>query len=319
LPLSPALVGRAQYCPMTTARAHLVDPDSDGFYHCASRCVRRGWLCGQDPVSGRSYEHRKDWLESRILMLSEVFCLQLCSYAVMSNHFHVVVEIKPTMAKTLSDEEVAERWLRLCSQKRQANRTREIEGMLANAERLAELRKRLGSLSWFMKSLNEPIARAANREDGCKGRFWEGRFGSFVLLDETAVVGCMAYVDLNPVRAGIVDEPKRAPFTSIRRRLTHGGEDGDIAPLVSLEAVGLNLSGYLDLLNWTAERHRGRLGEPRGRARQVLRRFGAEPTGWLDSVKSHRRKFRAYGSVDRLERCAQSIGQKWVKGVRFLA
>jgi hypothetical protein len=124
---------------MTYARAHLVDPSTDGFYHCTSRCVRRGWLCGIDSVSGVSYEHRKDWVESRILMLCEVFTLNLCSYAVMSNHYHVVVEVKPGEARELSDVAVARRWLLLSSKKRQDNAEREIERLLDNPNRIESL------------------------------------------------------------------------------------------------------------------------------------------------------------------------------------
>jgi len=77
--------------------------------------------------------------------------------------------------------------------------------ILGNPERLTESRMRLGSLSWFMKALNEPIARQANREDGCKGKSWESRFKCQALLEEHAVLSCMAYVDLNPARAAICD------------------------------------------------------------------------------------------------------------------
>ena len=303
---------------MTTARSHLVSPDTDGFYHCISRCVRRGWLCGEDPVSGHSYEHRKGWVERRILALCDIFTVELCAYAVMSNHFHLVVEVKLSVARALSDRQVAERWLGLCSRRRQADWAQEIEALLDNPERITRLRERLGSLSWFMKSLNEPIARAANREDGCKGRFWEGRFVSIALLDEAAVVGCMAYVDLNPVRAGITAEPRRAPFTGIRRRVTQGDRTGDAAPLVPLERVGLTLPSYLDLLHWTAAHHHGELGVPRRRARQALRRLGHDPTRWLQAVTSHRRRFRAYGATDKLRQYASALGQHWVKGVGYL-
>ena len=224
---------------MTYARAHLVNPDTSGLYHCTSRCVRRAWLFGVDPVSGKSYEHRKNWVESRILKLAEIFTVEICSYAVMSNHYHVVVRTQPGETQRLSDEAVAQRWLQVCSKKRQANAEQELAKMLGDPETLLELRKRLGSLSWFMKSLNEPIARAANREDGCKGRFWEARFRSHALLDEPALWSGMAYVDLNPVRAGVVTRPQDAPYTSLRRRIRRG-EDA-VAPLVSLASVGLTL------------------------------------------------------------------------------
>jgi hypothetical protein len=229
------------------------------------------------------------------------------------------VEIQPSVAKALPDQQVAERWLRLCSKKRQANATQEIERMLGNPDRLAKLRKRLGSLSWFMKSLNEPIARAANREDGCKGRFWEGRFVSIALLDEAAVVGCMAYVDLNPVRAGIVDEPKQAPFTAVRRRVAGDGGNTDVPPLIPLESLGLTLASYLSLLNWTVEHERGQLAQPQRRARQSLRTLNCDAEQWHKSLQSHRMKFRAYGSVEKLRHYAKLIGQNWVKGVGFLS
>ena len=81
------------------------------------------------------------------------------------------------------------------------------------------LRTRLADLSWFMKCLAEPVARAANAEDGCKGRFWEGRFKVQLLCDERALLAAMAYVDLNPIRAGMADALADADHTSIQRRL----------------------------------------------------------------------------------------------------
>ncbi|MBK8124670.1 MAG: hypothetical protein IPK54_14115 [Dokdonella sp.] len=98
---------------MTSARSLLVDPDAPGFYHCISRCVRRAWLCGVDPYNGTSYEHRRAWVEQRLLELAEIFAVGVYAYAVMSNHVHVVLRINPLTAAAWTNDDVAIRWVRL--------------------------------------------------------------------------------------------------------------------------------------------------------------------------------------------------------------
>ncbi len=212
---------------MTRPRSELVSVADTPWYHVVSRCVRRAFLCGQDALTGRNFDHRRGWIEARIRQLASVFTIDVAAYAVMSNHYHIVLRIDRARALSLSDDEVLERWTQLFTgpllvQRYQNPETRAVmdDAELARVMEYAALyRERLSDLSWFMRVLNEGIAREANREDGVKGRFWEGRFKSQALLDEEAVLMAMAYVDLNPIRAGICETPEASDYTSVQARL----------------------------------------------------------------------------------------------------
>ena len=158
---------------MTYPRSILVPPGSPNTFHCDSGCVRRAFLCGEDRLTGRSFEHRRQWVEDRIHELAGIFGVSVWDYAVMSNHLHVVVQTLPGVAASWSADEVAQRWLRLFPRQDQDLAMRAV-GLAGNEERIKDLRERLADLSWFMRCLSEPIARSANKEDACKGRFWEG-------------------------------------------------------------------------------------------------------------------------------------------------
>ena len=100
---------------MTRARYIQVSLNSTPYYHCICRCVRRAFLCGKDRYSGQNYEHRRQWVVDRLAALAEVFAIDLCAYAVMSNHYHLVLRINQQKALDLTDQEVAERWMQLFS------------------------------------------------------------------------------------------------------------------------------------------------------------------------------------------------------------
>jgi REP element-mobilizing transposase RayT len=160
---------------MTYARKHFAPRGLPGRYHCIARCVRRAWLCGDDPYSGKNFDHRRQWVEDRITLLAQLFAVSVMSYAVMSNHLHVVLEIRPDAAEKWSADEVADRWIRLFPSAREGRDEQRRAVLLSDPEALAERRLRLMDLSWFMRCLDEHIARKANAEDDVTGRFWEGR------------------------------------------------------------------------------------------------------------------------------------------------
>ena len=207
-------------------RARIVDSSTAGFYHCISRCVRRAFLCGDE------HDHRRQWIEQRLAELLDIFTIEACAYAIMSNHLHLILKTDPKAARALTDLEVARRWIQLypaqLHRRTQAAgspadacrvETAYFQSILADHRKIARWRTRLASISWFNKLLKEPIARRANREDNCTGHFWEGRFKSIRLLDRAAVLACMVYVDLNPMRAGIAKALQECSFTSILHRL----------------------------------------------------------------------------------------------------
>jgi len=203
---------------MPVPRRLIVDSSTSGFYHCISRCVRRAFLCGE------GYEHRRKWIQSRLRVLAETFAVDVAAYAILSNHLHVVTRTMPDRVDGWSDREVAARWLRVFPGYRNeaydATPSDEaIDRLAADPERIMVLRSRLASLSWFMKSLKEPLAHLANVEDGVTGHFWEGRFRSPRVLDLTGVLGTMVYTDLNVIRAGLARTPEQSEYTSVRDRI----------------------------------------------------------------------------------------------------
>lgn len=191
------------------------------------QALRRAFLCGKDEFSGQSYEYRKQWVVDKLAELADVFSIDVCAYAVMSNHYHLVLRINQSQALAWSDDEVIEHWSTLfkapllIGRMRKGERLGKAEKKLV-AELVQEWRSRLTDLGWFMRCLNESLARQANAEDNCTGRFWEGRYKSQALLDEQALLTCMSYADLNPIRAGINLTPETSDYTSIQVRIrTH--------------------------------------------------------------------------------------------------
>jgi len=157
-----------------------VSLEATPYYHCVSRCVRRAFLCGSDQLSGNSYEHRRQWIEDKLLKLAGVFAVDVCAYAIMSNHYHVVFFIDREKAENWSQEKVIHQWHQLFSGTLFSQRFLKGETLSQAEQRLLdktveEWRKRLMDISWFMRVLNEFIARQANFEDNYTGRFWEGR------------------------------------------------------------------------------------------------------------------------------------------------
>ncbi len=294
---------------MTRPRYELIDREEGGFYHVFNRCVRQASLCGEDPVTGENRDHRRGWIESRLLALTDVFAVDVYAYAVMSNHYHIVIHYRPQQARTWSDAEVVRRWFQVFGSTK-TGRDRCVQENQYDDKWIQERRQRLGDLSWYMRSLNEHIARESNREDGCTGCFWDGRYRSKPLPDDRAVHACMVYNDLNPFRARIVDRIDAEQHTSLRRRLEEAALEPERLrkPLVPLKLdqtkqrivstgeplLATTLNDYLKQVEWTAGNTRE---DARTGTDPPLPRWGANT--WLKAVALHRQRTRSHTPISR--------------------
>lgn len=237
---------------MTIARGRLVDTSVTRWYHCITRCVRRALLLSEGA------ENRKDWIERRLAELAEIFAVGVGGFAVLDNHLHILIRIDPETAANWSDEEVVSRWGKLFPPRGKDRKPLElpkewVQKQLDNQIWVAKTRERLHNLGWFMKCLKEPLARMANREDGVKGAFFEGRFKSVAVLDEEALLATCVYIDLNPVAAGIAPVPETSPHTSIKQRVDHVRKQqrfGDLEAARISSAMASERAGKLEEGHW---------------------------------------------------------------------
>ena len=324
---------------MARPRSQLVSLEATPYYHCVSRCVRRAFLCGEDRFTKKSFDHRKPWLVERLALLAEVFAIDIAAYAVMSNHYHLVLHVDRDRAKNWSDEEVINRWTRLYKGPLLIQRLRAGHA-LSSAERamtavyIEHFRRQLANLSRFMACLNEYIARRANQEDGCTGRFWEGRFKSQALLDESALLSCMTYVDLNPIRAGMAEDLLTSDFTSIQDRL---GQIDDVratrsnqiryqppgllpfqesqVETVSTPVLPCRLQDYLAVVDWTGRVVRA---DKRGFIQQqspvLLRQLGLSESQWrFLTLEIQKQSILMLSGLDRLTMLERNMKRRAAK------
>ncbi len=298
-------------------------------YHCVSRCVRRAFLCGLDEHTGRSFEHRREWIRGRLKVLVDIFAIEVISYAVMSNHLHAVIRNRPDLAKKWEEEEVAKRWRMLFPLRRDQDgvpmkpSSAEINAITIDKKKVELYRTRLSDISWFNRCMNENIARRANAEDDCTGRFWEGRFKCQRVYDMSAILACSAYVDLNPIRAGIAKTPEQSDFTSIQDRIRtykkQSNSKGLGKILISIEELSNNkvtTAEYFELVEATGKLLRQNKASITQDIKPILERLRLSSSEWLETTRKIRKRFpRVVGTVARITEAAKNAQKEWFQGI----
>jgi REP element-mobilizing transposase RayT len=264
-------------------------------------------------------------------LLAKTFAIDICAYAIMSNHYHVVLHIDLASASNWSKREVIERWMKLFSLpaivERYLNHQASTAECMVVADLIIEWRKRLHDISWFMRCLNEPIARQANKEDGCTGRFWEGRYKSQALLDKKALTACIAYVELNPVKAGMAKMPKDSEYCSITERIDqidcdrHSDKEGNAPHLLPFignaqqdtpKGIPLQLLEYIELVEWTGRAIlEKKQGYVENKLPPILDRLQIGSKHWLCLAQNLESRFKGFvGSSYKLKKACQKLGYR---------
>jgi REP element-mobilizing transposase RayT len=319
------------------ARIEVFEADEIAIVHVMNRTVRRCFLMGEDRLTGKNYDHRKEWMENELHHLAKCFSIDLLCYAIMSNHFHLVLRSRPDVVAQWDDLQVARRWLMLCPKRPSAKHQPEdpnecdLNQIVSDQVKLKAIRSRLSDISWWMRFLSQKIAQRANREDRENGKFWQARYRAVRLLDETAILACAAYVDLNPIRAAMAQTIETSDFTSGQQRaLTLQAEVNlqgsskqsistlpkpiahSLCPLLIDElkdATGaccntaghrasekgflqMSLASYLELLDWTSRALRsGKRSATPASAAPIFERLGIDAITWCELTRDFGKLF----------------------------
>ncbi len=261
-----------------------------------------------------------------MLEVASVFAIDVASFAIMSNHYHLVLHVDTGTASEWSTDDVLARWHALfngthLSQRYVANKNALLPSERTHVIELAERwRARLTSVSWFMRCVNEPIARQANAEDNCTGSFWESRFKSQALLDEAAVLAAMAYVDLNPVRAKMAETPEASDYTSIQRRICAAKQGSIPKELMrfqgnlnqhSLNGIPFSLEDYVQLVDWTGRAVRkNKRGAIDHTLPPILQRLQLDESTWITIATEFEHNFKQWvGSEAAIQAATHNVGK----------
>jgi hypothetical protein len=330
---------------MSLPRSRIVDESVTPWYHCISRCDRRAYLCGDGATD------RKEWIERRLQELAGLFAIDCGGFAIMDNHLHLLLRLDSLRANNWSNQEVARRWATLFPVRDLAGNALPISEarvtqLASKPDWVAAARQRLRDLGWFMKCLKEPLARMANKEDGYTGAFWESRFKSIAVLDEQSLLATAAYIDLNPLAAGIGLAPEDTPNTSLHARIDHCRAIGTLEsirddlstlthdpsqerslwllPLDDLRnegdlrpglVAGCTLSCYLRLVDWTSRLARESKHHLGAEIASIFERLRVDSSAWIKTMTrllgEPRRSGSYFGSPSRLAQAAQAHGRRW--------
>ncbi len=171
----------------------------------------------------------KDYLFKLIKRLSSIYFTEVIGYCLMGNHFHLLVRMHP--GEEYSDEEIKKRFSLLYGDDKNRN--------LGNGQ-IPSLREKWATLSEYVKEIKQTFSRFYNRLHNRKGFFWSERFKSVIVDNGETLINCLAYIDLNPVRAGISEKPEDYRWCSLGYHMQTNNKDRFLSLDFGLREFGID-------------------------------------------------------------------------------
>ena len=331
--------------------------------HCYTRCVRRAFLAGVDPITGKDFSYRRDWIRDLLVQQAALFGIEAGFHVQMSNHLHLVLVLRtrPNVVKRWSKEKVVRNWLKIAKLKRGSQITdwepdeQRVRMEVSDPNRVKRLRRRLSNVSWYMATLCENVARRSNQEDGVTGKFFEQRYKLRDLADESAILVCGIYVDLNQIHAGEALTPEDSRYTSAYDRIQGrntlaatdqndseqgiGPRDRWLCELTLDEnsdvdatqdessttpwrasdkgLLPITLDDYLTLLDWTGRQSRkDKKGSIPAELAPILQRLQINADNWLETISEFDSRFTdVVGRVESMSKAAVRMGRRRLAGL----
>lgn len=326
---------------MTKPRKYQIDLDRTTIYHIVCTCVRHAWLCGYDTKNNKSYEYRRRRIVARMHTLASIFFIDLLEHNVLSNHYHIIIDVMKKRAQKASRAEVVRRYYAISNAQRYPAAKKWFEGQMLSETEYEQamrdiefFRERLCSISWFMQNLNQPIALEANQEEGMQScSFWDKRYYSQGIYSQHQKLKCMIYVALNTVHAGIDSKPEQAPYSGLFERINHQLTDSQtlyelgmpdfktnrldqynlpvdaLQPFIDNQSsdddrgIEFSFYDYCELVDATARiKREDKSHYLDPKAQSIFQRLNMDSRYWLDEINYFEPKYFARGQIQRAKK-----------------
>ena len=289
--------------------------NSNVYYHLTSRCVSQSLNQTQQLAPILNQQRWSRWFENRVFQLANIFAIDIYSYAILNEHYHLIVGLNPQITDSWSDLQVAQKWLRIIpeqsvKEKKNSHQKFRLQAILSAPRLIKKYRKRLGNINWLLRKINEPLIKLINDEYKQESAFFEFRTKSHQLFDETELLMNMVYLDLSKTDKALSNSPEEKRETIVdatRKRLAD-------------RPLSINRTDYALLVKWTQDTlWNNRRNAPPATIQQILLKLNFSVEDWIQPVMLQIEHYLPPVSyLDNIKTRTTHFRQQCLKGVKSI-